>query len=257
VPAAGEEVNVLTDERKAREIALFRQGKFRDTKLARQQSAKLENIFDNMGAEGAKVLALIIKADVQGSQEALSQSLVKLSTDEVKVQVVHQAVGGITESDINLAVASKAIVIGFNVRADQSAKRLAEGNGVDIRYYNIIYDAVDELKAAMAGMLSPDKKEEILGLVQIREIFKVSKVGNIAGCMVIEGVIRRGAQVRLLRDNTVVWTGELETLRRFKDDVREVKEGFECGLSLKNYDDIKIGDQLESFEIKEVARTSL
>jgi translation initiation factor IF-2 len=257
VPAAGEEVNVLTDERKAREIALFRQGKFRDTKLARQQSAKLENIFDNMGAEGAKVLALIIKADVQGSQEALSQSLVKLSTDEVKVQVVHQAVGGITESDINLAVASKAIVIGFNVRADQSAKRLAEGNGVDIRYYNIIYDAVDELKAAMAGMLSPDKKEEILGLVQIREIFKVSKVGNIAGCMVIEGVIRRGAQVRLLRDNTVMWTGELETLRRFKDDVREVKEGFECGLSLKNYDDIKIGDQLESFEIKEVARTSL
>ena len=257
VPAAGEEVNVLTDERKAREIALFRQGKFRDTKLARQQSAKLENIFDNMGAEGAKVLALIIKADVQGSQEALSQSLVKLSTDEVKVQVVHQAVGGITESDINLAVASKAIVIGFNVRAEQSAKRLAEGNGVDIRYYNIIYDAVDELKAAMAGMLSPDKKEEILGLVQIREIFKVSKVGNIAGCMVIEGVIRRGAQVRLLRDNTVVWTGELETLRRFKDDVREVKEGFECGLSLKNYDDIKIGDQLESFEIKEVARTSL
>jgi translation initiation factor IF-2 len=257
VPAAGEEVNVLSDERKAREIALFRQGKFRDTKLARQQSAKLENLFSNMGAEGAKTLALIIKADVQGSQEALSQSLVKLSTDEVKVQVVHQAVGGITESDVNLAVASKAVVIGFNVRADQSAKRLAEGNGIDIRYYNIIYDAVDELKAAMAGMLSPDRKEEILGLVQIREIFKVSKVGNIAGCMVIEGTIKRGSQIRLLRDNTVVWTGELDTLRRFKDDVREVKEGFECGLSLKNYDDIKVGDQLEAFEIKEVARTSL
>ena len=185
----------------------------------------------------------------------LTHALQKLSTDEVKVQVVHAAVGGITESDINLATASKAVVVGFNVRADQQAKRLAETNGIDIRYYNIIYDAVDEVKAAMTGMLSPEQKEETLGLVEIRQIFRVSKVGTIAGCMVLEGLVRRGAKVRLLRDQTVIWTGELDSLKRFKDDVREVKEGFECGLSLKNYDDIKEGDQLEVFEVKEVART--
>ena len=255
VPSAGEEVLSLADERKAREIALFRQGKFRDVKLARQQAAKLENIFEAMTEGQAKILTLIIKADVQGSQEALVHAMQKLSTEEIKVQVVHAQVGGITESDINLAVASNAVVIGFNVRADQQAKRVAEGNGVDIRYYNIIYDAVDEIKAAMAGMLSPDRKEEIIGLVEIRQVFRVSKVGNVAGCMVREGLVRRGARVRLLRDSVVVFTGELDSLKRFKDDVREVKEGFECGLSIKNYDDIKEGDQIEIFEIKEVART--
>ncbi len=255
VPQAGEEVIVLGDERKAREIALFRQGKFRDVKLAKQQAAKLETIFEQMGEGGSKTLSLIVKADVQGSQEALTHAMAKLSTDEVKVQVVHSAVGGITESDVNLATASKAVIIGFNVRADQQAKRLAETNGIDIRYYNIIYDAVDDVKAAMTGLLAPEKKEETIGLVEIRQVFRVSKVGNIAGCMVLEGVVRRAAQVRLLRDQTVIWTGELDSLKRFKDDVREVKEGFECGLSLRGYDNIEVGDQLEVFEVKEVART--
>ncbi|MCA3181028.1 MAG: translation initiation factor IF-2, partial [Burkholderiales bacterium] len=255
VPSAGEEVVGIADERKAREIALFRQGKFRDVKLARQQAAKLENMLEQMTEGAAQTLALIVKADVQGSQEALSQSMLKLSTDEVKVQIVHAAVGGITESDINLATASKAVVIGFNVRADQAARKLAEANGVDIRYYNIIYDAVDEVKAAMSGMLAPEKREETIGTVEIREIFTVSKIGNIAGCMVTEGIVRRGSRVRLLRDSVVVWTGELDSLKRFKDDVREVREGFECGLTLKNNNDIKVGDQLEVFEVKEVART--
>ena len=255
VPSAGEEVIVLGDERKAREIALFRQGKFRDVKLAKQMSAKLENILDQMAEGDVKSLPMIIKADVQGSQEALVHAMQKLSTDEVKVQIVHAQVGGITESDINLATASKAIVIGFNVRADQQAKRLAEANGIEIRYYNIIYEAVDEVKAAMSGLLSPEKKEETIGLVEIRQVFKVSKLGNIAGCYVLEGIVKRGARVRLLRDSVVMWTGELDSLKRFKDDVREVKEGFECGLTLKNYDDIKEGDQLEVFEVKEVART--
>ena len=257
VPAAGEEVIVLGDERKAREIALFRQGKFRDVKLAKRQAAKLENMLEQMAEGDVKTLPLIIKADVQGSQEALTHAMLKLGTDEVRITVVHQAVGGITESDVNLATASKAVIIGFNVRADQAAKRLAETNGVDIRYYNIIYDAVDEVKSAMAGLLSPEQKEEILGLVEIRQIFRVSKVGTIAGCMVLEGTVRRGARVRLLRDNMVIWTGELDSLKRFKDDVREVKEGFECGLSLRGYDDIRERDQIEAFEVKEVARTSL
>ncbi|MBM3405829.1 MAG: translation initiation factor IF-2 [Betaproteobacteria bacterium] len=257
VPAAGEEVIVLGDERKAREIALFRQGKFRDVKLAKRQAAKLENMLEQMSEGDVKTLPLIIKADVQGSQEALTHAMLKLGTEEVRITVVHQAVGGITESDVNLATASKAVIIGFNVRADQAAKRLAETNGVDIRYYNIIYDAVDEVKAAMAGLLSPEQKEETLGLVEIRQIFRVSKVGTIAGCMVLEGVVRRGARVRLLRDNTVIWTGELDSLKRFKDDVREVKEGFECGLSLRGYDDIHERDQIEVFEVKEVARTTL
>ena len=255
VPQAGEEVWVLGDERKAREIALFRQGKFRDVKLARQQAAKLENVFEQMTEGETASLSLIIKSDVQGSQEALVHAMAKLSTPEVKVQVVHSAVGGITESDINLATASKAVVIGFNVRADQQAKRLAEANGVDIRYYNVIYEAVDDVKAAMSGMLAPEHKEEIIGLIEIRQIFRISKLGTIAGCMMLEGVVRRSSRIRLLRDQTVIWTGELESLKRFKDDVREVKEGFECGLSLRGYDDIKEGDQLEVFEIKEVART--
>jgi len=255
VPAAGDEGMVLLDERKAREIALFRQGKFRDVKLAKQQAAKLENMFEQMAEGEIRTLPLIIKADVQGSQEALVQSLHKLSTAEVKVTVVHAGVGGISESDINLAAASKAVVIGFNTRADVGARKAAESLGVDIRYYNIIYAAVDEVKAALSGMLAPEKKEVILGLVEIRQVFRISRIGAVAGCMVLSGVVKRNASVRLLRNNTVVHTGELDSLKRFKDDVREVKEGFECGLSLKNFNDINEGDQLEVFEVQEIART--
>lgn len=255
VPAAGDEAVVLLDEKKAREIALFRQGKFRDVRLAKQQAAKLENLFEQMGEGETKVLPLIIKADVQGSQEALTHALTKLSTDEVKVNVIHAGVGGISESDVNLAQASKAVIIGFNTRADAGARKAAETFGIDIRYYNIIYDAVDDVKAALSGMLAPEKRENVIGLVEIRQVFRISKVGTVAGCMVLSGVVRRGAQVRVLRDNVVIHTGELDSLKRFKDDVREVKEGFECGLSLKNFNDIKEGDQLEVFEIQEVARS--
>ena len=255
VPQAGDEFMVLSDERRAREIATFRQGKYRDVKLAKQQAAKLENMFENMGEGQAQTLALIIKADVQGSQEALVQSLLKLSTDEVKVQVVHAAVGGISESDINLAIASKAVIIGFNTRADAGARKLAENNGVDLRYYNIIYDAVDEVKAAMTGMLAPEQREEVIGTAEIRTVFVASKIGTVAGSMVTAGIVRRNARFRLLRENVVVYTGEVESVRRLKDDVREVAAGFECGIKLKNYNDIKEGDQLEFFELKEVART--
>jgi translation initiation factor IF-2 len=255
VPAAGDDFMVLADERRAREIATFRQGKYRDVKLARQQAAKLENMFEQMGEGAQQTLSLIIKADVQGSQEALSQSLLKLTTPEVRVQVVHAAVGGISESDVNLAIASKAVIIGFNVRADAGARKLAEGSAVDIKYYNIIYDAVDEIKAAMSGMLAPEQREEVIGTAEIRSVFVASKIGTVAGCMVTAGVVTRNARFRLLRDNVVVYTGELDSLKRFKDDVREVKEGFECGIKLKNYNDIKEGDQLEFFEVKEVART--
>ncbi|ANH75104.1 MULTISPECIES: translation initiation factor IF-2 [Ralstonia] len=255
VPGAGEEVLVLPDERKAREIALFRQGKFRDVKLARQQAAKLENMLEQMSEGDVKSLPLIIKADVQGSQEALVQSLKKLSTDEVRVQVVHAAVGGITESDVNLATASKAVIIGFNTRADAGARKLAEHHGIDIRYYNIIYDAVDEVKAAMSGMLSPEKREETTGTVEVRQVFHVPKVGAVAGCMVLDGFVKRNSLVRVLRDNVVIFSGELDSLKRFKDDVKEVKQGFECGLSIKNFNDVKEGDHLEIYEITEVART--
>jgi translation initiation factor IF-2 len=255
VPQAGDDFMVLSDERRAREIATFRQGKYRDVKLAKQQAAKLENMFENMGEGQAQTLPLIIKADVQGSQEALGTSLLKLSTDEVKVQIVHAAVGGISESDVNLAIASKAIIIGFNTRADAGARKLAEGNGVDIRYYNIIYDAVDEVKAAMSGMLAPEQREEALGTAEIRKVFVASKIGTVAGSMVTSGLVRRGAKFRLLRENIVIYTGEVDSVRREKDDVREVKEGFECGIKLKNYSDINEGDQLEFFEVKEVART--
>jgi translation initiation factor IF-2 len=255
VPQAGDEFMVLTDERRAREIATFRQGKYREVTLNKRQAAKLENMFENMGEGQAQTLALIIKADVQGSQEALAQSLVKLSTAEVKVQIVHAAVGGISESDVNLAIASKAVIIGFNVRADAGARKLAEGNDVDLRYYNIIYDAVDEVKAAMSGMLAPEQKEEIIGAAEIRTVFVASKIGTVAGCMVTGGVVRRNARFRLLRENVVVYTGEIESVKRMKDDVREVNEGFECGIKLKNYNDIREGDQLEIFEVKEVART--
>jgi len=255
VPQAGDEFMVLSDERRAREIATYRAGKFRHTKLAKQQASKLENMFTDMTAGEVKMVPIIVKADVQGSQEALSQSLLKLSTDEVKVQLVYAAVGAISESDVNLAIASKAVIIGFNTRADAGARKLAENNGVDIRYYDIIYDAVDELKLAMSGMLTPDKKEEVIGTAEIRQIFKVSKIGSIAGCMVTAGVVRRSARLRLLRQNMVVMTGELDSLKRFKDDVKEVREGFDCGLNIKNYNDIQVGDVLEFFEIREVART--
>lgn len=255
VPMAGEEVIAISDERKAREIALFRQGKFRDVKLAKQQAAKLENMFDQIAEGEVKSLPLIIKADVQGSYEALIHSLQKLSTDEVKVTIVHSGVGAITESDINLAIASKAIVIGFNSRADAAARKLIQSSGVDVHYYNIIYEAVDEVKAALSGMLSPERKENAIGLVEIRNVFRITKVGAVAGCYVLDGVVKRGSSVRLLRNNVVIHTGELDSLKRFKDDVKEVKSGFECGLSLKNFNDIEIGDQLEVFEMVEVART--
>jgi len=232
---------------------LFRQGKFRDVKLAKAHAAKLENMFEQMGE--VQSLPLIIKADVQGSQEALSQSLAKLSTEEVKVSIIHSAVGGVTESDVNLALASKAVIIGFNVRADAQARKLAQSSGVDIRYYNIIYDAVDEIKAAMSGMLAPEKKEQALGLVEIRQVFRISKVGTVVGCYVLEGQIKRNAQVRVIRAGVVIHTGELDSLKRFKDDVKEVKAGFECGLSLKNFNELNEGDQLEAFEVVEIART--
>ena len=255
VPTAGQDAMVLGDERKAREIALFRQGKFRDVKLATKQAANLENILEQMGEAETKTLALIIKADVQGSQEALVQSLQKLSTDEVKVDVIHAAVGAISESDVHLAQASKAVIIGFNTRADAGARKTAEAVGVDIRYYNIIYDAVDEVKAALSGMLAPEKREEITGLVEIRQVFRASKIGTIAGCYVLEGIVKRSSRARLLRNNVVLWDGELESLKRFKDDVKEVRAGFECGLSLKNYSNYEEGDQLEVYDLTEVART--
>jgi translation initiation factor IF-2 len=212
-------------------------------------------MFSDMQAGDVKTLPIIVKADVQGSQEALAASLLKLSTEEVRVQLVYTGVGGISESDINLAIASKGIVIGFNVRADANARKLAEANDVDLHYYNIIYDAVDELKAAMSGMLAPEKREEIIGSAEIRTVFVASKIGTVAGCMVTNGHVTRSSHFRLLRDNVVIYTGELDSLKRMKDDVKEVKEGFECGIKLKNYNDIKEGDMLELFEIKEIART--
>ena len=254
VPIAGEELMVLTDEKRAREIAQFRQGKYRGVKLAKQQAAKLENMFEQMAEGEVGILSLIVKSDVQGSAEAISQSLQKLSTNEVKVNLIHGGVGAITESDVNLALASKAIIIGFNTRADAAARKLAESSGVDIRYYNIIYAMVDEIRAALSGMLAPEKRESIMGTVEVRQVFTVSKIGTIAGCMVLDGVVKRGAKVRVLRDNVVIHDGELDSLKRFKDDVREVKANFECGLSIKNFNDLVVGDKLEAYEIVEVAR---
>ena len=255
VPQAGDEFMVMSDERRAREIATYRAGKFRNTKLAKAQAANLQNMFTDLSAGEVQTLRIIIKADVQGSQEALAQSLLKLATDEVKVQVVYAGVGGISESDINLAIASKAVVIGFNVRADAGARKLAEGNGVQLNYYSIIYDAVDEIKVAMSGMLAPERREEIIGSAEIRTVFVASKIGTVAGSYITSGSVNRSAHFRLLRDNVVVYTGEVDSIKRMKDDVREVREGFECGIKLKNYNDIKEGDQLEFFEIKEIART--
>ena len=255
VPSAGEEVIVLNDERKAREIANFRAGKFRDVKLAKQQAAKLENMFNQMEEGEVQTLNLIIKSDVQGSYEALATSLQKLSTAEVKVKIIHTGVGAISESDVNLASASSAVLIGFSVRADAGSRKLIDNLGVDVRYYNIIYEAVDEVKAALGGMLKPEQRESMIGTVEIREVFRISKVGAIAGCYVQDGMIKRNSKVRVLRANVIIHTGELDSLKRFKDDVKEVKNNFECGLSLKNYNDIEIGDILEVYEMIEVART--
>ena len=255
VPRAGEEMVALADERKARELALFRQGKYREVKLSKQRAANLESLFSQMGEGGKKTLALLIKADVQGSQEALAHALTRLSNEEVKVGVVHSGVGGITESDVNLALASGAVIIGFNARADATARKLIESSGVDVRYYNVIYDAVEEVKAALSGMLAPERKESIIGLVEVRQVFRISKIGTVAGCYVQEGLVKRGAQVRVLRDSVVIHSGEIDSLKRFKDDVREVKAGFECGMSLKTFQELKEGDQFEVFEVLEVART--
>jgi len=255
VPSAGDEATVVKDERKAREVATFRQGKYRDVKIARQQAAKLENMFNQMAEGEVSTLNIVLKADVQGSVEAISDALVKLSTNEVKVNIVAGGVGGITESDVNLAVAAGAIMIGFNVRAEASAKRLIEEEGVDLHYYSIIYELIDEVKQAMSGMLAPEFKEEIIGLAEVRDVFRSPKFGNIAGCMVVDGVVKRNNPIRVLRDNVVIYEGELESLRRFKDDAGEVKQGLECGIGVKNYNDVKVGDQIEVYERTQVQRS--
>ncbi len=255
VPAAGDEATVVRDEKKAREVALYRQGKFRDVKLARQQKAKLENMFSNMAEGDVAELNVIVKADVQGSVEAIVQSLQELSTAEVKVKVVGSGVGGITETDATLAAASNAIVLGFNVRADASARRIIENENIDLRYYSIIYELLNEIKAAMSGMLQPEFKQEIIGLAEVRDVFRHPKFGAIAGCMVTEGIVKRNNPIRVLRDNVVIFEGELESLRRFKDDVGEVRNGMECGIGVKNYNDVKVGDQIEVFEVVEVKRS--
>lgn len=255
VPAAGDEATVVRDEKKAREVALYRQGKFRDVKLARQQKAKLENMFSNMAEGDVAELNVIVKADVQGSVEAIVQALHELSTAEVKVKVVGSGVGGITETDATLAAASNAIVLGFNVRADASARRIIESESIDLRYYSIIYELLNEIKAAMSGMLQPEFKQEIIGLAEVRDVFRHPKFGAIAGCMVTEGIVKRNNPIRVLRDNVVIFEGELESLRRFKDDVSEVRNGMECGIGVKNYNDVKVGDQIEVFEVVEIKRS--
>jgi len=253
-PNAGDEAMVVANERKAREVALFRQGKFREIKLARQQAAKLENMFAQMEEGEISTLNVVLKADVQGSVEAISEALNKLSTDEVRVNTISSGVGGITESDVNLALASGTLIIGFNVRAEAGTRRIAQEEGVEIRYYSVIYDLIDEIKQAMSGMLSPEFKEEIVGLAEVRDVFRAPKIGSIAGCMVTEGVVKRNNPIRVLRDSVVIYEGALESLRRFKDDVNEVKQGMECGIGVKNYDDVKVGDQIEVYERVQVAR---
>jgi translation initiation factor IF-2 len=254
-PNAGDEVAGHTDERKVREIALFRQGKYREVRLAKQQASKLEDMFSQMETGEVKELNLVIKADVQGSVEALRDSLTKLSTDEVRVKVIASGVGGITESDVTLASASNAVLIGFNVRADASARRATGENEIDLRYYSVIYDVIDEVKAALSGMLSPETREEIIGLAEVRDVFRSPKFGAIAGCLVMEGMVKRSNPIRVLRDNVVIYEGELESLRRFKDDVNEVRAGTECGIGVKNYNDVKPGDQIEVYERIKVQRT--
>ncbi|MBI0004705.1 translation initiation factor IF-2 [Gilliamella sp. W8126] len=255
VPSAGDEATVVRDEKKAREVALYRQGKFRDVKLARQQKAKLENMFTNMTEGDVSELNIVLKADVQGSVEAISDSLLKLSTDEVKVKIIGSGVGGITETDASLAAASNAIILGFNVRADASARKVVEAENLDLRYYSVIYDLIDEVKQAMSGMLAPEYKQEIIGLAEVRDVFKSPKFGAIAGCMVTEGVVKRHNPIRVLRDNVVIYEGELESLRRFKDDVNEVRNGMECGIGVRNYNDVRVGDNIEVFETVEIKRT--
>ena len=253
VAGAGDEVTVVTDERKAREVALYRQGKFREIKLAKQQKAKLENMFKDDNGD-VKELNLVLKADVQGSVEAIRDSLVKLSTDEVKVSIIGSGVGGITETDVTLASASKAIILGFNVRADASAKKIAESENVEIRYYSVIYDLIDEVKKAMSGMLAPEFRQEIVGIAEVRQVFRSPKFGAVAGCMVTEGTVKRLNPIRVLRENVVIYEGQLESLRRFKDDVSEVKQGYECGIAVKNYNDVQVGDQIEVYETVEIKR---
>ena len=255
VPQSGDEATVVKDEKKAREVALYRQGKFRDVKLARQQKAKLENMFASMAEGEISEVNVVIKSDVQGSLEAISDSLLKLSTDEVKVKIIGSGVGAITETDATLAAASNAIVVGFNVRADASARKVIESENIDLRYYSVIYALIDEVKQAMSGMLAPEFKQEIIGLAQVRDVFKSPKIGAIAGCMVTEGIIKRSAPIRVLRDNIVIYEGELESLRRFKDDVQEVRNGIECGIGVKNYNDVRVGDQIEVFETVEIQRS--
>lgn len=255
VPQSGDEATVVKDEKKAREVALFRQGKYRDVKLARQQKSKLENMFANMAEGDISEVNVVLKSDVQGSLEAISDSLVKLSTDEVKVRIIGSGVGAITETDATLAAASNAIVVGFNVRADATARKVIESEKIDLRYYSVIYALIDEVKSAMSGMLAPEFKQEIIGLAQVRDVFKSPKIGAIAGCMVTEGIIKRSAPIRVLRDNVVIYEGELESLRRFKDDVQEVRNGTECGIGVKNYNDVRVGDQIEVFETVEIQRS--
>ena len=254
-PNAGDEMIVVPDEKKAREIALFRQGKYREVKLAKQQASKMENMLSSMGTEEGLSLNLLIKADVQGSSEALVDAVTKLSTDEIKVNIISNGVGGITESDVNLALASKGVVIGFNVRADSSARKIVDEEGIDLRYYSVIYDVIDDVKAAMSGMLSPEIREQIIGIAEVKEVYRSPKFGDIAGCIVSSGVVKRSNPIRVLRDNVVIYEGELESLRRFKDDVTEVKSGTECGIGVKNYNDVQVGDQIEVFERVEVERT--
>jgi len=254
-PNAGDEMIVVPSEKKAREIALFRQGKYREVKLAKQRASKMENMLLSMGTEEGAAINLLIKADVQGSSEALSDALLKLGNDEVSVHIISNGVGGITESDINLAMASKGVVIGFNVRADSSARKLADEEGIDLRYYSVIYDVIDDVKAVLSGMLSPEIREQIVGIAEVRDVFRSPKFGDIAGCIVSSGTVKRSNPIRVLRDNVVIYEGELESLRRFKDDVSEVKSGTECGIGVKNYNDVKAGDQIEVFERIEVSRS--
>ena len=254
VPHAGDEAIVVPNEKRAREVALFRQGKFRDVKLARRQKNTLEGMFDDINAGEVKTLNIALKADVQGSVEAISDALTKLSTDEVKVNVISTGVGGITESDVHLAMASEALLIGFNVRADSGAKRLAEAESVTLNYYSVIYDIVDQVKAALSGLLGSTFKENIVGIAEVRDVFRSPKLGAIAGCMVTEGVLKRHNPIRVLRDHVVIYEGELESLRRFKDDASEVRQGLECGVGVKNYNDVKVGDMIEVFETVEVKR---
>jgi translation initiation factor IF-2 len=255
-PSAGDDVVVVGDERKAREVAQFRHGRTRDAQLAQQQSAKLDDVFSQMQGGGLKTLQILVKADVHGSAEALRDSLIKLSNDEVAVKIISSGVGAITESDINLAAASNAIVIGFNVRADGAARSAVKESGVEIRYYSIIYEAIEDVEGAVTGMLAPEIREQIVGLAEVRDVFSSPKLGDIAGCLVVDGLVKRSNPIRVLRDDTVIYEGELESLRRFKDDVNEVRSGTECGIGVKNYDDVKVGDQIECYERIEVARVA-